>query len=373
MHEAFWSSDEFDERAHQLYNEAQYDEAVDVLRQGLSLYPDAVELHIGMGYARLAREEYAWARRAFAAALALEPDHEDALAGIGEVLLKLGDPETGIASFDRVLELGFREDLDIVLQMGRALFREGFIDASRRFFEVARTAHPESAEPAACVGYAMHRLSREREALKWLRRAISLDPAHCEARIYLANLLYDRGGYEDALGEFERTGPDEHWDELGIWRVIELKKSIYRLADDDPELKPWLERLGDLAGEADTTDLLLAEIEAAGPSGTGTRDPQQLELFGTLLSELQEMHRRSRSGGELHDVKASDGTTYSGTWDEIVQAMRDNDASFRDRSVAEFIASTARKAAKLGVKIPVGDAESFIRGSATAGLLEIIR
>ena len=63
MHEAFWSSDEFDERAHQLYNEAQYDEAVDILRQGLHLYPDAVELHIGMGYARLAREEFAWARR----------------------------------------------------------------------------------------------------------------------------------------------------------------------------------------------------------------------------------------------------------------------------------------------------------------------
>ena len=69
MHDAFWSSDEFDERAHQLYNEAQYDEAVEVLRQGLHLYPDAVELHIGMGYARLAREEFAWARRAFADAL----------------------------------------------------------------------------------------------------------------------------------------------------------------------------------------------------------------------------------------------------------------------------------------------------------------
>jgi hypothetical protein len=55
MADAFWSSDEFDERAHQLYNEGQYDEAVDVLKQGLHLYPDAVELHIGMGYARLAR------------------------------------------------------------------------------------------------------------------------------------------------------------------------------------------------------------------------------------------------------------------------------------------------------------------------------
>ena len=52
----FLSSEEYDERAHQLYNEGQYDEALDVLREGLSLYPNAVELHIGVGYARVARE-----------------------------------------------------------------------------------------------------------------------------------------------------------------------------------------------------------------------------------------------------------------------------------------------------------------------------
>ena len=372
MSDAFWSSDEFDERAHQLYNEGQYDQAIDILRQGLQLYPDAVELHIGMGYARLAREEYAWARRAFVDALAREPEHEDALAGRGEVLLKLGEVEAGVASFDKVLALGFNEDLDIVLQMGRALFREGLIEHSRRYFETARSAHPESAEASACVGYAMHRLSREREAIKWLRRAIAVDPEHCEARIYLANLLYDRGSYEEALVEFERTDPDEHWDELGIWRVIELKKTIYRLKDDDPELKPWLVRLADLAGESDPTEMLLAEIEAAGPSGTGSRDPSQLELFSTLLTELQEMHRRGR-GSEVHGVTTSAGATYTGTWDEIVQRMKDADASFAHRSVEEFIAGAAERAARLGVRLPITDAESLIRASAEAGLLRIVR
>jgi hypothetical protein len=65
----FLSSEEYDERAHQLYNDGQYEEALTVLREGLALYPNAVELHVGVGYARLAREEYAWARRAFEEAL----------------------------------------------------------------------------------------------------------------------------------------------------------------------------------------------------------------------------------------------------------------------------------------------------------------
>ena len=37
----FLSSEEYDERAHQLYNEGQYDDALITLREGLSLYPNA--------------------------------------------------------------------------------------------------------------------------------------------------------------------------------------------------------------------------------------------------------------------------------------------------------------------------------------------
>ena len=372
MPDPFLSSDEYDERAHQLYNEGRYDEAIEVLKEGLSVYPDALELLVGMGYARLAREEFAWSRQTFEAALKLDPDHEDALAGLGEVRLKLGERVQGLACFERVLELGFKDDLDIVLQMGRALFREGMLEQARQFFGVALAAHPDSAEASACVGYAAHRLSDETDAVRWLRHALALDAKHAEARIYLANLLYDRGDYEPSLAEFERTEPGDHWDELGIWRLIELKRSIYRLPEDDPELKPWLVRLADLAGDADPVDLLLAELEAAGPDGTGRRDPTQLELFGTLRTELAGMHKQPRA--EVHRVRTREGHTYIGTWEEIVAEMRDNDDAFAGRPIREFLEEAAARASALtGITVPATDAESFIRGSAEAGLLRIVR
>jgi hypothetical protein len=115
--------------------------------------------------------------------------------------------------------------------------------------------------------------------------ALGLGPP-VRARIYLANLLYDRGEYEAALFHLERTEPDDHVDTLAIWRLLELKRSVYRLPDNDPELVPWQGRLGVLTGEAAPEDLLLAEIEAIGSDGQ-VRDPRQLELFGTLLTELQ--------------------------------------------------------------------------------------
>jgi Flp pilus assembly protein TadD len=373
MSDPFLSSDEYDERAHQLYNEGRYDDAIEILREGLMLYPDALELRVGMGYARLAREEYAWSRQSFEAALALDPDHEDALAGWGEVLLKLGARRQAMECYERVLQLGFKDDLDIVLQMGRALFREGLLEEARRFFEVALTAHPDSAEAAACVGYAAHRLAAEDDALRWLRHALTLDEAHAEARIYLANLLYDRGEHEASLVEFERTRPEDHWDDLGIWRVVELKRTIYRLPEDDPELKPWLVRLADLAGETDATELLLAELEAAGRDGAGAHDPAQLELFATWRTELQAMHRQPRAG-DVHRITTRDGLTYTGTWEDIVARMRDDDATFSGRPIEEYLADAAARATALtGVSVPATDPESFIRGSADAGLLRIVR
>ena len=371
MSDPFLSSDDYGERAHQLYNEGRYDEAVEVLRDGLEVYPFAVELHVGLAYARLARDEFLWAKTSFEQALDLDPDHEDALAGLGEVLLKFGHQEKAIQCFERVLALGFREDHDLVLQLGRALFREGLIDAARRFFELCAETHTQSTEAAACLAYAHHRLGDEPGSLKWLRRAIELDVTHAEARIYLGNLLYDRGEYDAALFHLERTEPEDHLEELAVWRLIELKKSIYRLPSEDPEVVPWVSRLRQLNDEMLPEDRLMAEVEATQPDGT-VRDPRQLELFGALISELHGMRRPA--SGEDHRVTTTDGLTYTGTWDEIVLQMRRDDRQCSGESIIDYMEDVSRRnQATTGIIIPVSDPEAFVLGSAAAGLLRIVR
>ncbi|MEQ1691989.1 MAG: tetratricopeptide repeat protein [Gemmatimonas sp.] len=380
----FLSSEEYDERAHALYNEGQYDEALDLLREGLAVYPNAVELHVGVGYARLAREEFAWARRSFEEALILDPEHEDALAGLGEVLLKFGQSEAGLRAFDRTIALGYDDDIDLMLQIGRALFREGFVENALAYFERAVAHAPDSAEAAACVGYAQHRLGQDAEAMGSLRRALSLDTDFAEARVYLANLLYDSGELEAALAEYERTTPDDHWDELGIWRLTELKKSVYRLTDDHPELKLWEARLVELTGTPDAIDEVLNEVEQRvmeQESEALTQAQGQLETLGGLLSGLA--HQQSESPNEYssaevfapdgqHRVIMRDGSTFEGTWDAIVQALRD--ARDAGRSLEEFMALEARRHyGATGLRIASHAPEAFLRESASAGLLRIVR
>jgi tetratricopeptide (TPR) repeat protein len=373
MSEAFLSSDDFDEQAHQLYNEGRYDDALAILRDGITLYPHSIELHVGMAYAYLAREEFAWARRSFEHALSLDPDHEDALAGVGETRLKLGERDRAMPAFDRILELGFDDDHDLMLQVGRALFRESLLGQAVRFFDLAARAHPDSPDAAASMGYALHRLGQDAAALYWLRRALEIDAQYSEARIYLANLLYDRGESEAALHHLRRTTPEEHFDELAIWRHIELKKTEYRLSDGDPELTPWIARLEELAGEPDPVDMLLAEVEAQQPDGSA-RDPNQLELFGVLLTELHAMQQRPRQHSESHQVTTLAGATFKGTWEEILHQMKAAEQDWAEAPLTDYMASLARRGqTETGVIIPMTGAEEFIRGSAEAGVLRIIQ
>ena len=381
----FLSSEEYDERAHQLYNEGQYDDALAVLNEGLTLYPNSVELHIGVGYARLAREEYAWARRSFEEALVLEPEHEDALAGLGETLLKFGLEDAGLRCFRRTLELGYADDLDLMLQIGRALFREAssrdrreLFAASLEFFEVAVQQAPESAEAIACVGYAQHRMGDDDPAVASLRRSLQADNDHMEARIYLANILYDRGDYDGSLHHFERSAPEDHWDELGIWRFIELKRAARKLPEHAPELKPWEDRLTELGGEMDDIDELFLEVDGSMSSESGDVEVArgQLELFGNLLSKLAgerpDVHEAST---DQHVVLTTDGQQVSGSWDEIVRSLRDSDIEgLQDRTTNEFMARVSKRAFReRGVRVPHHDAESFVRASADAGILRLVR
>jgi hypothetical protein len=132
--------------------------------------------------------------------------------------------------------------------------------------------------------------------------------------------------------------------------LIELKKMIYRLRDNDPELRPWEDRLRDLSGELDDIDEMLAEIEAKFLDSSQTEARGQLELFGALLSSFADV----KTPTDSHRIKLDDGNTFEGTWEEIVDKMRD----------ANCLKETPK---------PEQDAESFIRRSADAGLLRILR
>lgn len=361
MPDRFLSSEEYDEQAHKLYNDGDYDGALEMLKEGLTLYPNAVELYVGLGYARLAREEYAWARHAFDRAVVLDPGHEDALVGLGEALLRFGDHAEALKLFKRVAEAGYDDDIELMLTIGRALYRAAMYAECRDVFAQAASARPDNAEAAASLGYALHRLGDDVGAGRQIRRALRLDPDLHEARIYLGHLLYDRGDWEAALREMERVPPPEHWDPLAVWRLIELKRSLWHLDAGDAHLVPWEQRLQELEDFEDPVDRLLAEIESRVEGNTPQPyDPGQLELF-----------ERGSGPGEVFVVRLGDGRRLQGTWIEIVRQMRDL-AGFSHESLGRYMRRLAERwHEQSGLEIPFTDPETFVCSAIAAGLIRL--
>jgi Flp pilus assembly protein TadD len=357
----FLSSEEYDERAHKQYDRGDYDAALDTLKEALRIYPHSVDLYVGLGYTRLAREEFVWAKQAFEKALVLDPDHDDAMVGLGEALLRFGRAEPAVALFHQVYDGPAGDDTELLLAMGRALYREGRFEEARSMLERAIDVNPEEAEVRAALGFTLHRLDEDQAAIQELLHALQLSPSYHEARIYLAHLLYDRGDWDEALAAFCVPAPAEHWDPLAVWRLVELKKASEGLTSADPELMIWEGRLDELEAELDPIDELLAELEA----GVGDEPAQghaSKEAGGDATAQ-----------GPVHRVRLPDGSVFEGSWLDIVRQLRDQ-AGRSNESVAQFMRRWADDTrVRIGVGVPADDAEGFLLAHARVGLLHIER
>jgi len=200
-------------------------------------------------------------------------------------------------------------------------------------------------------------------AVKEGMAARGLTLAHAFERIERGIVRCDRI-ITDLLDYARAREPRFEWVVVDDW--------LARLPDEGPELDPWLARPGEVAGEPDAIDMLLAEVEAQHADG-GVRDPHQLELFGTLLTELHAMQKKPVQS-ESHLVMTLAGHTIRGTWEEILLQMKAADREWAQGSLIDFMASLVRRGqAETGIVILTTDPEAFIRGSAEAGVLRIMQ
>ncbi len=359
MANPFLSSEEYDELAHRHYDQGDYDAALDTLKEGLTLYPHSVDLYVGVGYTRLAREEYGWARQSFERALVLDPEHEDGLVGMGEVLLRFGQQSDALELFRRARDTGCADDLELLMTMGRALYREQIYAEARDVFGEAATLYPDSADAAAALGFVLHRQGDEMAARRQLRRALHLDSAHHEARVFLGHLLYDRGDWSGALRELEQVPPSEHWDPLALCRVIELKRAIAGDALARDATAVWETRLEELEQGEDAIDRLLAEVEAG------------IDEAGVALAATGDEPVLVAADKAVHRLQLPEGEVCAGTWHDIVHQLRDA-RGHADETVAQFMRRRAEEArARIGMRLPVEDPKEFLLGGARAGFWQI--
>ena len=259
--------------------------------------------------------------------------------------------------------MGLDDDVELMLTIGRALYRAALYTDCHDLFAKVAANRPDSADAAASLGYTLHRLGDDVGAGRQVKRALRLNPDLYEARIYLGHLLYDRGDWEGSLRELEQVPPQEHWDPLAVWRLMELKRTLWHVESGDQRLVPWEKRLNDLEELQDPIDRLLADVESRmGAVHTDVYlDPSQLELF--------EAEGEGATASRV--IRLADGHLLRGNWLEIVQQMRDQ-AGFGHETVHDYMRRLAERwLEQAGVSVPSTDPGAFLRAAVQAGLIRL--
>ena len=125
------------------------------------------------------------------------------------------------------------------MELGLRLLRSNEPTLALSAFNRALGQGDVTAEALTGVGVALHRLDRRKEALRFLRSAVDLDPNFAIARNNLGVLLYELGDASGAVSEFEiayalTDGLDRSIaTNLGIAETVTAQTQVETIVTDD--------------------------------------------------------------------------------------------------------------------------------------------
>jgi choline-sulfatase len=148
---------------------------------------------------------------AFRKVLEIDPDHTEALRGLGDLALVQGDLEAAAKSYERVRQLD-PSDVGVISKLGVVRMRTGHPDEAIALFRKAVEGDPKSAEALLYLAGALASRGRPAEAVPYFERALAAAPPTTMALngLGLTRLaLGDRAGAARAFRESLRLDPKQ--------------------------------------------------------------------------------------------------------------------------------------------------------------------
>ena len=202
--------------------------------KAIALDPQLAEAHAARGHALSNCNRWDEAEQAFEKALLLDPNSFDANYLFARLCLKQDKRDRAAALLIRALEVQPSDSqsaflLNNVLRgLGRMEEAERYGRLGLKRAEEQLRAHPESSRPAQLGACVLARLGDRDEAIKWIERALSIDPEDI-------NCQYNAACVWAVLGEADRSFDQlEKWSQqagLDSGRWLEHDPDFDRLRD----------------------------------------------------------------------------------------------------------------------------------------------
>lgn len=179
---------------------------------------NTVESHFAAGNEHLAAGAHAQAETAFRLALAIEPDHPEIHANLGQALMLQSRFAEADASYREAARLA-PEHVGICINYALLLAARKCHAKAEQLLRHALEIEPRAIRAWSNLGVLLATQKREAEAEACYRTALAIDPAATNAAFNLAYILLRQGRYEEGWQRFEARD----W-YAGIERILGLPR-----------------------------------------------------------------------------------------------------------------------------------------------------
>jgi tetratricopeptide (TPR) repeat protein len=182
--------------------------------RGVMLSGEDPETHITLGRLQNATRAFEDASKSFQRALALHPDHPDAINGLAEAYDGLGRSADAEKLFRKGLVL--RPDAPMMYsRYGAFCYAQGRFEEAVAHFRKATELSPDFAKAHTNLGAALQAVGSNEQALAAYRRSLAIEPTP-SGWSNLGTLQFNLGQYAQAQESFERAVTLAPWDYL-MW------------------------------------------------------------------------------------------------------------------------------------------------------------
>ena len=187
-----------------LYNQGQFQQALDEVLKVLHQFPNAVTLYNIQGAANAGLGQLDDAIEAYNKALAIKPDHVDAYNNMGVALQEQGKLEEAIEACNKALAIK-PDYADAYSNMGNALKDQGKLEEAIEACNKALAIKPDYAEAYNNMGNALKGQGKLEEAIVIFNEALAIKPDFAEAYNNMGNALKEQGTLEEAIKAYNKA------------------------------------------------------------------------------------------------------------------------------------------------------------------------
>jgi Flp pilus assembly protein TadD len=181
-----------------------WSDAARLFGHSLQASPRSAKLHYNLGAVLEERKDFAQANAEYNQAVALQPNYEPALAGLGNVDLNLGKTREASRMFQEALQLK-PDDVKAVTNYGTALQLLGEIDAAKTQYQRAISLAPDNVDAYCNLGVLLFRAGDADAAVLQFDQVAKISPSDPTPLLNLA-AIYQKSGRPDlAVKVYERV------------------------------------------------------------------------------------------------------------------------------------------------------------------------